>query len=81
MFQRGARYRLSEGRIPCKNRHNEILGKDFKTKKEFVDYLKGLSDEELEEIEIDKSYIELIDKYWGASSESGAIKFTFTKQS
>ena len=61
--------------------YNEILGKDFKTKKEFVDYLKGLSDEELEEIEIDKSYIELIDKYWGASSESGAIKFTFTKQS
>lgn len=61
--------------------YNEILGKDFKTKKEFVDYLKGLSDEELEEIEIDKSYIELIDKYWGASSEAGAIKFTFTKQS
>ena len=41
----------------------------------------GYDDEEDEEIEIDKSYIELIDKYWGASSEAGAIKFTFTKQS
>ena len=61
--------------------YNEILGKDFKTKKEFVDYLKGLSDEELEEIEMDKSDIELIDKYLDASSEAGAIKFTFTKQS
>ena len=58
---------------------------DFKSKKELFDYLKGLSDDELDkaldELEMDKSDIELIDKYWGASSDAGAIKFTFTKQS